>query len=274
MSYTTLSDNRQGDIEAAIAAGAAIESSDTLDGEAVLVPPGYKVEDIDRFRMNPRRISQRVTVSDVDSLRRYLVRFEGAPLAVFADPPAGTFRAVLDYHDQNDDEGLVPRWGEHTCTLQLTKTPEWLTWTQADGRKMSQVDLAEFIETHIEEIAAPPGAELLQAVTDLQAARNVEFVSKVDLDKGDHVFRFKSETRGNGEVHFPERIVLGLAPFLGMGAFAVDARLRYRVSDEGELTMWYQLLGAEEVLDKAAEEALEAVREIAGEERVFVGRLG
>lgn len=259
------------DFGAAFAAGANHDTFDIGKEEdaLVLLPPGYKVEDLERFHEAPRRIRQRVTVSDVDSLRRYLARFEGAPLAVFADPPAGTFRAVLDYH-----AAAVPGWGEHACTLQLTKTPEWETWTKGDGKRMGQVELAEFVETHIKDVAEPAGAELLQSVTDLQALREVQFGSKVDLDRGDLTFTYKSETRGNGQVHFPERIVLALAPFLGMDTFAVDARLRYRVSDEGGLSMWYQLLNAEEVLDKAAEEALGAVREIAGEERVFVGRLG
>lgn len=257
------------DFEAALAAGVALQANEALGDAAVLVPPGYKVEDLERYHDAPRRHRAKVTVDTVDSFERYLARFHGAPLAVFADPKGGTFRAVLDYHT-----APVPGWGEHTCTLQLTMTPEWVAWMKKDGVRMGQVDFAEFIETNIKDVATPAGAELLQHVSDMQALREVQFASKVNLDRGDLTFTFKSETKGNGQVHLPERFTLGLAPFLGMSPFAVEARLRYRVDDEGGLTLWYQLLDADRVLDAAAEEALQKVREVAGDERVFVGRLG
>ena len=245
---------------------ASMLNSRTLD--TVLVPEGYTVASIEEHLPTPVRRRARVSVQTVESLGRYLARFPQSTPAVFADPEKGRFELVLDFHHDGS-----PEHGDHRCTLQLVHTDAWKAWLGHDGRKVSQVSFAEFVETHLADIVEPASGKVLDAVRHISAVRNMEVASKVDLDKGDLRFSFSSETKGKGEVFFPERIALALAPFEGSALERVEARVRYRVSDEGELTLWYQLLDPDEVLRVAAQKVLEDVEHVVGEESVFRGTL-
>ena len=249
-------------------ANAAQSALDNLGTTGVVVPRGYAIEDVDRFAPFPLRKRARVTVDTVVALERYLARFRDATVAVFAQPEKGRYEAVLDYHTASD-----AFHGDHRCTLQLVATDEWTAWSERDGRKMRQVEFAEFVETHLDDIAEPASGKVLDGVRHIQAVRNVEFKSKVDLDKGDFRFQFASETKGAGEVFFPERVTLALSPFEGTDAQLVQARVRFRVNDEGQLSLWYQLLDADDALRRSAEATLAEVEAIVGADRVFLGSL-
>ena len=278
MSSYALTDATDGTEAGAVAElSAAALATDTLDEVGVVaLPDGFKLHDLDGFAEHPRRAKASVTVVDLTSFTRYLRRFgltaadvapgDSPDVVVFADPQAGRFRAVLDYHDA---EG--PEHGDHTCTLQLKASDEFQAWRKNAGRKMGQIELAEFFEQRIEDIAEPRGAALLEAVQHVQAVRNVEFASKVNLDNGDLVFAFSSDTKGKGEVTMPERFALGVRLFEGVPAYRIDARLRYRVSDEGELSLWYQLVNLDAVELAAGTEMLAEVEAVVGEANVFVG---
>lgn len=257
-------------------AALAIASGALLPEDLALVPKGYSVEDLSRYGAQPRRIKQAVTVRDEGSFDSYLARFADDRLAVFADLDAGTFRAVLDYHVASvvaSTAEQAPQWGHHTCTLALTPSEAWKTWTARDGNQMLQTAFAEFIESNALDVTSPTGAALLEAAKNVQQVRNVTFGSKVDLDNGDLVFNYSSETKPKGNVALPERITLAVPVYLGGPRYEVQARVRFRISDDGDLRLWYDLLNRDEVQRAAVEEVLASVREIAGEERVFVGSL-
>jgi len=254
-----------------IHAGMIMQAQKQLDAYGLaLIPPGSTIENLENEMPSPRRIKQRVTVYDVDSFDRYFQRFNTADTAaVFADIEAAEFVCVLDYHEN----GVAAAHGDHVLTLRLTETDEWKAWKFLDCVKRSQTALAEHIETHITDVAEPAGAELLERVRDIQGIRNVTFGSKVSLDNGDLHFTFSSETKGRGDAYLPERLTLGIAPFEGSDPYRVTARLRYRVTDEGELTLWYDLLDADDVRRDAVRDVLDEVRKVAGAERVFVGSI-
>lgn len=48
----------------------------------------------------------------------------------------------------------------------------------------------------------------------------------------------------------PEKLTLAIEPFEGAGRYPVEAYLRYRV-DNGQLTLWVELVRPEEVLRTA-----------------------
>ena len=238
------------------------------------VPSGFKLQDLDAYQDAPRRAKSSPTFVDADSLVAYLNRFGGPDAVAFADEDGLRIRAVLDYHDQADDKGvLAPHHGDHTATLALKASPEWLAFQGAHRSPMPQRQFAEFVETHLHCVASPAGAEVLEAVKSIEAVRNVEFASKVDLDRGDLAFKFTSETRGTGHVHFPERVTLALPPFVGSAAVEVQARTRYRIGDDGSLMLWIDLLNAEEASREAWDLVCAKVEAGAGlDGRLFQGK--
>ncbi len=58
----------------------------------------------------------------------------------------------------------------------------------------------------------------------------------------------------------PKTFTIGVAPFEGCQLYAVDARLRYRIS-EGRLTLGYQLDRPEDVLRTAFDDVLKQVQD-------------
>lgn len=243
-----------------------------------LVPKTHRMEDLSGFLDAPRRHKARVTVSTVEAFRRYLLRFgllasdpealDASPLAVFADPMPGRYEGVLDYHQASG-----PAHGDHRCTLQLRLSEPWKTWTGKATKRFSQRDFALFVEERLADIHAPAAADVLTAVKSIEAARNVTFKSNVDLDRGDVLFHFDSQTKGVGSVAFPERITLGLPVFEGGEPYKVEARLRYTLDDEGGLALWFDLVNADTVHRTAADEVLAEVETLAGPGNVFVGSL-
>lgn len=269
-----MNEERHNGIESAIAAGITLEAQDQLDkyGLAV-IPKDTRIEDLERYQESPRRIRSKLTFRDIESFDHYFKRFSDPHSSVFADLDAARFLAVLDYHVSRDGMYGTPAHCDHTATLVLTETDEWKAWSAKDESGLTQFSFAEFVEQHIEDIVEPAGAAMLESVRHIQATRNVEFGSKVDLDNGDLVFNFSSETKGKGNVSLPERFTLGIAPFEGSDPYKVQARLRYRIGDDGALTLWYQLIDADDVRKDAVKDVLHDVREIAGEDRVYVGSL-
>lgn len=277
--YTELSATSGHATEAAAVADLAhaADLSEALAEQGLaLVPKTHAVQDLDQYAEKPRRAKAAVTLTTVRAFSRYFERFglhtelEGpsATAAVFADPEEGRYAAVLDYHSADG-----PAHGDHRATLQLAKAEAWETWTTKASQRMGQTEFALFVEARLDDIAEPESASVLEAVTSMQAVRNATFKSRVDLDRGDVVFHYETETKGTGDVVFPERLALGLPVFVDGDPYRVEARLRYKMDDEAGLQLWYDLVNADAVLRAAADDVLASVEYIAGEGNVFVGSL-
>ena len=246
------------------------------DEGLALVPNGYTVRDLAELTGAPRRPKGAVRLTTVQSLRRYLERFGlttesdaniGAA-AVFADPLEGRYLAVLDYHTSE-----AAAHGHHRAELRLLTSEPWNVWTGSASVRKGQHEFALFVESRLDDIVDPEAARVLEAVKSIEAARNVTFKSRVDLDREDVVFHYESETKGAGDVAFPERLVLGIPVFDDGDPFRVEARLRYKMDDEAGLLLWYDLVNVEAVHRTAANDVLRQVEEIAGADHVFVGQL-
>ena len=248
------------------------------DEGLALVPNGYTVRDLADLTGVPRRTKATVRLTTVEALNRYFERFglhseviadvRKSQAAIFAVPEDGKYEAVLDYHTADD-----PAHGDHRVSLQLRKSEPWEVWTGRASSRFNQTEFALFVESRLPDIAEPKAADVLEAVKSIQAARNATFKSQVDLDRGDVVFHYETETKGTGDVAFPERLVLGLPVFEGGEPYKVEARLRYKMDDEAGLMLWYDLVNADAVLLSAANDVLAVVEHIAGAGNVYVGSL-
>ncbi len=236
---------------------------------AVPLGADRRVLDLREYLDTPDRARGTVTVQTVDDFARYITRHDTQDgTTVWVDMDTALIVGVLD------DHGQEPGWGEHRARLQLKPTDEWAHWTRLDGKLVDQETFAEHIEDGLKEIVEPAGQIMLEVAQSMQGHTKADWKQAQRLSDGSISFVYHEDATatagGNGELEIPERFKLGIAPFLGEEAYAVNARLRYRVTG-GNLTIGYKL-------DRPGDVARDAIDKIADRlahtftERVFIGR--
>lgn len=196
---------------------------------------GQKVENLERFLKPPSDWYARRGAgqfADVASFCAYVQRFRTPEVLLTADPHGHCLAAQLDYHQAGEKgiAGLVL----HTAKLTLRGDPAWKAWNDIDGRSIGQVGFAEFLEDHLREIAEPDGAAVLEAASNLQAKKNVEFESGINLTNGAVQLRFLEtvESKGKGMLTVPDHFVLSLPVYEFGDPVRLDVRLRWRIQEQ------------------------------------------
>ena len=221
------------------------ESVQTIEGVPVLVLDNdQRHQEMEHLLPNPPSIKEHVKVVEVDSFVEYWSRYQNADSVIFVDDKANTINAVFDYH------GAEPEWCRHKMTLSLLPTPEWAKWRQYSSKRLGQVEFAEFIQDNMTDVVNPDGATLLEIVTNLSNHRTAKFASNIRLDNGQVQFTYEEELMGfavAGNMSIPQEFELGIRPFARCVSYSVGARLRYRITDERTLTIWYEIKRPERV---------------------------
>lgn len=222
-----------------------------------------KVASLEGFLLRPVSRRGTVTVYDAPSFIGYVNRFKSEASAVFSDKATATFTGILDYHEADADGDAD--WLRHRVALPLRKTRQWQIWEAANKQSMTQAAFAQFLEDNIPSIAQPDGATLVEIVRTLEAKKDVRFESKIDRQvDGSFKFFYAEDVQGaagRGDIKIPSLFHLVLTPFEGSIAAAVEARFRFRVADGGKLSLWFELVRIEELLEAAfirAEEEITA----------------
>lgn len=252
-------------VVAALASAFADEVQSALDGDAALVPDGYSLEDLEQFESQPRRVEETLKARTLQGFLDYFEKFNTPNTAVFAHPTTGVVEAVFDYHHPDPDgpySGPDPQWGDHTISYDPRMSRQWKTWTRASGDMMDQLDFAEFIEEHAEDVVNPPSAELLELARDFEAKKDVTFKKANRQQSGDVQLQYEEDTSVTGDVEVPEKFTLGLPILDGGDRWEVKARFRYRLRN-GNLKMGFKILQPDEIKEQAAGEVIDSVEETA-----------
>lgn len=235
-------------------ATAALQTRTVHDVPMVVVPPGHKLENLEHLLPQPRRIKQSVAIATAQSFIDYYQLFATDNTLIFASEASGTFKAVFDYHAPDEPDNC-----DHHATLVLKKSQEWQAWLNKNTQPMKQRDFAEFIENNIADIREPAGAKMLEIAKTLQATKNIKFRSSTELHNGQTQLTYNEEINGQagntGEMEIPPQITIGCRVFKGQDAYAVTARFRYRLTDDGGLLFSYHIND----LDRIEEDAFQMV---------------
>lgn len=247
------------------------ESVQTIEGVPILIlNRDQRHEEMEHLLPNPLFIKEHVKVVSVDSFVDYWRRYSDDESVIFVDDKAHTINAVFDYHSN------LPSWGRHKMTLSLLPTQEWVKWRQNSGKRLAQVEFAEFIQDNMTDVVNPDGATLLEIVTNLSNHRTAKFSSNIRLDNGQVQLTYEEELRGSamvaGNMSIPQEFELGIRPFARCASYSVGARLRYRITDERTLTIWYEIKRPERIEVDAFEGVLEELTEkIGADVPIFYG---
>ena len=229
-----------------------------------IVPPGYEVMQMPELQSEPSRIVQKVMINDLTSFFRYWGKYSSDASVVFVS--AETVTAIFDYHDMGE---YVAGWCDHVATYGFEYTYEWREWRGAAGRKMSQVEFAEWLDDHASSIREPDSASIIELAMNLSNKSEVVFSSKVNMLNGHRQFEFKEENV-TGNLVLPESVMFEAAVYKGLPVIGHEARLRYRIKD-GNVVFWFDVRRLEESEEAARLAVLEEVVGECGETRVFEG---
>jgi len=237
-----------------------------------IVPKDCQLEDVGHLRVRdtPERINEHPILQDANSFIRYWLRHRAENSVIFCSGgKSPCFTAVFDYHHSAANKNK-PQWLKHKARFSFPKSLEWEIWTERNKKPFSQVEFSHFIEDNLLDIAgpeddnipndAPSAAQMLEIALNFKAHKRANFESDIVLQNGQVQLMYKEEIRGSsqgqntGKIDIPEIFHLGISPFLNAKTYKIDARLRYRISDSGELSMWYELIRTHKVIETAFNE--------------------
>ena len=252
---------------AIIAAGTAMAGPfQAKDGGVpiVVVPEGYKIEDIEPYLDAPARARGTFTAETPEAFIAYFSRFadddaKGGTSMVFARSGDFHVEGIIDWHSPGD----TPGFGDHRVVYEAPRSDEWKIWTKPNGVAMKQTDFSRFIEDNVKDIVEPDGADVLEIARQLEVKKKVEFASAERLSDGQREFTYKEDVQGStrrGTLAIPEEFKLGIPVFVDGEPYEVTARLRYRIA-EGQLVLWYDLLRPHEIKRDAFAQVVKGIDE-------------
>lgn len=162
-----------------------------------------------------------------------------------ADLDKLTFKVLAVF---NDNKRETSNWCDQRAYYVPCFSPEWKEWNQNNATKLNQVEMAEFIENHIEDIYSDrdkgvSAAEVYEAVSNLHDCRNVTFSSRVNVSNGMASFAYTEKTGGEKKLEVPTEFLIAIPIFASGQLHSIRVKLRYRINrNTGELTLWFELI--------------------------------
>lgn len=219
-------------------------------GRSFLITPDHaEVKDVTPAHagttFKPDHISQGVTLQTTKSLGDYLGTFKGPNTILFADIAASRIVGAIDYHSAQAADRV-----KHTATLDLPHSVEWKLWNGIDGKHLSQLDFARFLDENRDDITSPVAGDLLDVVRDLHAVntKNTSTSVRLNTDHVDFEVSASTDTRGSkgGKLEIPNAFKLLIPVYFGEPPVAIEARLRWNETDAG-IAFGIMLLRKEQV---------------------------
>jgi uncharacterized protein YfdQ (DUF2303 family) len=260
---------------------AIVHTQQRAEGDAILqiaVPKGYELKQIDTEGLlpNPRRTKAKASFSDAASFIEYVKRHaeDGTVTWCRFDPQtfALTFTAVIDEHAK----GLAG-WRGHQAVFSPEMSAEWKAWVGKNAQSMPQVNFAEWIQEHEDDITStaiglPTSLQMHAMATEFVANEERVLKSTVKLQSGGVRLTYIADPdAGTTEtMQMFERFAIGIPVFHAGSAWSITARLKYRLS-QGKVSFFYELVRPDRVHEGAAKELIEIIRQGIGAVPLLMG---
>lgn len=238
----------------------------------LITPKGYDSEvmtHLERHLPAPLRKIGAARLDDLDSFVWYVKEhgsLSNCRIYTTVDYKTGAlvFKSVF-----NDHEQLAAAWRDFVATFAPELSLEWQRWINSNKKAMTQSEFATFIEDNMPEIATieglPTGTDMMNLATNFEATSEKKFKAGTRLQSGGVAIEYiDQEDAGTlARMQVFERFALGLPIYFNGTAYRIDARLKYRIR-EGKLSLWYELIRPEKIIEDAAKELIEGVRNKTG----------
>jgi uncharacterized protein YfdQ (DUF2303 family) len=226
----------------------------------VIVPKNSELRqfDMEQLLPNPRRTKGVAHFSSPLSFVDYVERFTTLQTLAWCDfnpqSLALRFDAVMDDHAAS-----APGWRGHRAVFEPQTSREWKTWQASNGKSMSQVDFAEFVQDNQDDIVTddakttPTSLQMMTMATDFIAQEDHVFKSSVRLSSGGVRLTYVADADKNTveTMQMFERFAIGIPVFQDGVGWRMGVRLKYRVK-QGAVTFFYELTRPDRVHGAAA----------------------
>lgn len=243
------------------------------------VPKGWDVKelkvDLEHLLPNPRRTKAMASFADTESFLAYVQRHADERAMVWCDFNPQTFalkfKAVFDEHAKG-----VAGWRAHSATYEPAMSTEWKDWKGGDKKSQGQMEFAQWIEEHEDDITAregmPNSLQMHEMATNFVMNEDRVLKSSVRMQSGGVRLTYVADAdKGTTEdMKLFEKFAIGIPVFHGGSPWSITARLRYR-NNSGKLSFHYELIRADRVHDAAAKELVGKVREGLGTVPLLMG---
>jgi len=235
-----MKDDIRTEIEAAYESGLAQQLFEVDGYRVAIVRDGYEPHVIDTSALDERLrwAKGNAVLADEGSFIAYLRRFWRDDESVVFVGTDSKLNAIFDYHLSQVAiaPGMVQGGrSDFRASFAPRFTPAWSAWRAASGKSLDQIELLEFIEERIGEIASPDGAELREIIQFFKVHNELGFVSGKNLTNGTVNFQWAEEataTAGSaGELTVPTEFRVALQPFRDLpdDRKMFTAQLRWRI---------------------------------------------
>lgn len=251
---------------------------ETIQSVPVLLTPtgegAWQRETLEKLLPQPTRKTGSYTLHDDDSFIQFCKRHgslsSGSAIYLNADYAHNKIEAVAIFNDNADGDG-PSGWKDFKANFTPRKTKQWDDWLANNGKKMSQLELANFFEQNISDFASvkgmPSGSDVLTFVTHMQETRTVKYGSALNLQNGMVQLEFveDSDKAEKGKIELFKEFSLGISPFFGGAPYQIDSFLRYRIDRQsGAISFAYELKKPEKVLEAACADMIKKIKESTG----------
>lgn len=215
----------------------------------------------DKRADSPTRRKGKSTHTELASFIECVNRFQEKRSTIWADIDSLRLVAVFNYHPSGADPRKAG-WCDHRAEYTAPRSPEWIAWTNAEGRSMSSEDFAEFIEQRMDDLTdgegcvAPVG--LLEVARNLQIHTKGVFLKKVNPETGEFHMIAKEEHDKETSTKIPRKFALALRVFEGGEQYRVEARIQFRCR-EGRAVFSYTLKRRAEIVRDAFQDVRDKV---------------
>lgn len=255
--------------------------------------------EFEKFRTGPRLYAGTAKAHDLGSFVAHVNRFKDADSALWCDVNMSepSLTAVLDYHeainrapievthgeDGGADTAMLeigtprPRFGQHRSLYRFPLSPEWLAWTGANKKPMSQTDFAAFLEDRILDVIDRQPADLSARMQDMAKLLGGHFASparlielsrgmavhsnermkqSINLDSGESSIQFEvsNTDADNKPLKVPNLFLIAIPIWRSGEVYVLPVRLRYRA--QGGAIVWhYEIAYLQESFEAAVKDA-------------------
>lgn len=233
-----------------------IRSGDNRKGSAL--PPGWTQEyDSDKYQEVPTYLQQASTFETMADFIGYLgFHADNKDSTIWAESGNNpVILAIIDAHQKN-----LPSFERHKALLPLTRSVEWVAWSNISGKWLQAGEFTEFLEDNLEFITGDfSGAKVLEMCRDLSIKTDGETKVRADVAEGRRSLSItqNSEVKGK-DVAFPEFLTASLRVFKDYSPSEFEVRLR--VNSDNGVKFQIKLADKDLVEEKAFDAVLEKLR--------------
>ncbi|ANU65070.1 hypothetical protein A4V04_00560 [Burkholderiales bacterium YL45] len=255
-----------------------------IEGVPLLAVPvsnnnNWEIRDFSKLLDRPKRITGITEFNEPESFCSFVKDYltKDSSLYMKADLDKLTFKVLAVF---NDNKRETSNWCDQRAYYVPCFSPEWKEWNQNNATKLNQVEMAEFIENHIEDIYSDrdkgvSAAEVYEAVSNLHDCRNVTFSSRVNVSNGMASFAYTEKTGGEKKLEVPTEFLIAIPIFASGQLHSIRVKLRYRINrNTGELTLWFELMQIQKVFKRAIDTVADSIKkELKGQLPIYTGAL-